>query len=60
MTTGVQEGSELADVLLQRIAQTVGGKANVSTILREGQDGHWHHAEREWSEAVAKVLTRPN
>jgi uncharacterized spore protein YtfJ len=35
MTTGVQDGSALADVLLQRIAQTVGGKANASTIFGE-------------------------
>ena len=33
-----------------------GWKMNVSTILREGQDGHWHHAEREWSYAIAAVL----
>jgi hypothetical protein len=33
-----------------------GWRTNVATILREGQDGHWHHAEREWSNAIAAVL----
>ena len=35
MTTSLQDGTALADVLLQRVAQTVGGRANVSTIFGE-------------------------
>lgn len=29
---------------------------NVSTILRKGQDGHWHRASAEWSEAIQPYL----
>ena len=29
---------------------------NVGTMLREGQDGHWHRANAAWGEAVAKYL----
>ena len=35
MTTTVQDGSALADELLQRIGQTVGDKAKVSTVFGE-------------------------
>ena len=35
VTTGLQDGSVLADELLQRIGQTVGDKANVSTVFGE-------------------------
>ena len=35
-----------------------GWRTNVSTILRDGQDGRWHHADREWSESLARVLAR--
>ena len=35
MTTGTQDGSALADELLQRIGQTVGDKAKVSTVFGE-------------------------
>jgi uncharacterized spore protein YtfJ len=35
VTTSLQDGTALADVLLQRVAQTVGGRANVSTIFGE-------------------------
>ena len=35
MTTGLQDGSVLADELLRRIGQTVGDKANVSTVFGE-------------------------
>jgi hypothetical protein len=29
---------------------------NVSTILRVGQDGRWHHASPEWSAAIQPYL----
>ena len=29
---------------------------NVSTILREGEDGHWHRASAEWSNAIEPYL----
>ena len=32
------------------------GKANRHTIMREGQDGRWHHAAPAWSRAVAAAL----
>lgn len=35
MTTAMQEGSTLADELLQRIGQTVGDKARVSVVFGE-------------------------
>jgi uncharacterized spore protein YtfJ len=35
VTTGLQDGSVLADELLRRIGQTVGDKANVSTVFGE-------------------------
>jgi uncharacterized spore protein YtfJ len=35
VTTTVQDGSALADELLQRIGQTVGDKAKVSTVFGE-------------------------
>jgi hypothetical protein len=35
-----------------------GWAMNVRTILREGQDGRWHHAAAAWSDAVASVLSR--
>jgi hypothetical protein len=35
-----------------------GHAMNVRTILREGQDGRWHHAATEWSDAVALALSR--
>jgi hypothetical protein len=31
-------------------------RRNVSTILREGQDGRWHRASTEWSQALAPHL----
>ena len=31
-------------------------RRNVSTILRRGQDGHWHHASAEWSKAIEPYL----
>jgi hypothetical protein len=33
-----------------------GWAMNVRTILRDGQDGHWHHASTEWSDAVAAAI----
>ncbi len=38
MTTGMQEGSALTEELLQRIGQTVGDKAKVSTIFGDPVD----------------------
>ena len=35
-----------------------GWAMNVRTILRDGQDGRWHHADREWSDALARALAR--
>jgi hypothetical protein len=29
-----------------------GYRRNISTILREGQDGKWHRAARPWSQAI--------
>ena len=31
-------------------------RRNVSTILREGQDGYWHRASAEWSHAIQPYL----
>jgi hypothetical protein len=31
-------------------------RRNISTILRTGQDGHWHHASAEWSAAIQPYL----
>ena len=31
-------------------------RRNVSTILRDGQDGRWHHASAAWSEAIQPYL----
>lgn len=31
-------------------------RRNVSTILREGQDGRWHHASEAWADAVGSRL----
>jgi hypothetical protein len=31
-------------------------RLNVSTILRDGQDGKWHEAVSAWSKAIATVL----
>ena len=33
-------------------------RRNVSTILRNGQDGHWHHASNAWSAAINPYLRR--
>ncbi len=33
-----------------------GWAMNVRTILRDGQDGRWHHAAAGWSDAVASAL----
>jgi uncharacterized spore protein YtfJ len=38
MTTGMQEGTALVDELLQRIGQTVGDKAKVSTVFGDPVD----------------------
>jgi hypothetical protein len=27
-------------------------RRNISTIIRDGQDGHWHHASQAWSAAI--------
>ena len=36
-------------------------RLNVRTILREGQDGKWHHASEAWNEAISKRLgSRPS
>ena len=35
-----------------------GWAMNVRTILRDGQDGRWHRATREWSDALARALAR--
>ena len=29
---------------------------NVGTILRDGQDGHWHRPSRAWATALAKYV----
>jgi len=29
---------------------------NVGTILRDGQDGHWHRPSAAWASAIAKYL----
>ena len=34
-----------------------GYRMNVSTILREGQDGHWHEASPDWSDALAQRIS---
>jgi hypothetical protein len=31
---------------------------HVTDLTREGQDGRWHHAAAEWSDAVASALSR--
>ena len=31
---------------------------NAKSMLRDGQDGHWHRAQPEWSEAIARALVR--
>jgi len=31
-------------------------RLNVSTILRDGQDGRWHHASEAWSHAIQSYL----
>jgi len=33
-------------------------RRNVSTILRTGRDGMWHHAAPEWSDAIRPFLIR--
>jgi hypothetical protein len=33
-------------------------RRNVSTILRVGQDGHWHRASNAWSAAINSYLRR--
>jgi hypothetical protein len=33
-----------------------GYRLNVGTILREGQDGHWHRPPAAWASLVAKYL----
>jgi len=35
-----------------------GWAMNVRTILRDGQDGRWHRASAEWSDALARALAR--
>ena len=32
---------------------------NVGTILRDGQDGHWHRPSQPWAAAIAKYLPKP-
>jgi hypothetical protein len=32
---------------------------NVGTILRDGQDGHWHRPPQAWASALAKYLPTP-
>jgi hypothetical protein len=29
---------------------------NASAMLRDGQDGRWHYASQEWSDAVARTI----
>jgi hypothetical protein len=31
-------------------------RRNISTILREGKDGRWHHATRQWGEEISERL----
>lgn len=31
-------------------------RRNISTILRDGQDGNWHRASEEWSAAIRPYL----
>ena len=33
-----------------------GYRGNVSTIIRDGQDGRWHRASAEWSAAIQPYL----
>ena len=33
-------------------------RRNISTILREGQDGLWHRAADEWSDAIRPFLNQ--
>ncbi len=33
-----------------------GYSLNVRTILRDAQDGRWHNASTEWSDAIAVTL----
>jgi len=33
-------------------------RRNVSTILRDGQDGYWHHASEEWSAVISRYVRR--
>ena len=33
-------------------------RRNISTILRDGQDGYWHRASDEWSAAMSLYVRR--
>lgn len=33
-------------------------RGNMSTILRQGQDGYWHRASDEWSVVISSYLRR--
>jgi hypothetical protein len=33
-------------------------RRNVSTILRDGQDGYWHRASEEWSAVINRYVRR--
>lgn len=33
---------------------------NVGTILRDGQDGHWHRPPQAWASGIAKYLPKPS
>src|SRR5580704_14259929 len=33
-------------------------RQNIGTIMRDGQDGKWHHATTQWSRAIAQAVQR--
>ena len=34
----------------------VGYRRNLSTIIRDGQDGRWHHADASWASSLREYL----
>jgi len=47
-----------APLSLSAIACEPSYRRNVSTILRDGQDGYWHHASEEWSAVISRYVRR--
>ena len=44
------------EIRLPARAARTGHSLNVRTILRDAQDGRWHNASTEWSDAIAVTL----